>query len=137
MTRIEIKRSKTTMIVTMVGGLIVTALALFVFDELGRWCLAPVGTVLLIAGVLGYRDNMPRIVITETGICVRGMTKGEILWQQIRSVRNETIPRGGNLVVLELHDGKAHRFNVDGMGAQGTSIVQIIRSHLPQNSSYN
>lgn len=137
MTRIEIKRSKTTMIVTMVGGLVVTASGFTVFDELGRWCLAPIGITLLIAGVLGYRDDVPRIVITETGICVRGMTKDEVLWQQIRSVRNETVPRGGTLVVLELYGGKEHRFNVDGMEVRGTSIVQMIREHLPRNSSHN
>lgn len=133
MSRIEIKRSKRTILTTIAGGLVVVLLGISVSGGIGDWCLAPIGIVFMIAGILGLRDNDPRVIISSHGISARGIAKGEILWQWIKSARIETIPRAGSFVVLELHDGNTQRFSVEGLQIDEETVLRMIRERITTN----
>jgi hypothetical protein len=124
------------MLINIVGALVFIVLGtlMLVNGDLPGWCLTLVGVALLIAGILGWRDDKPRVTIASTGIAARGVSENEIPWQQVQSARLETIPRGGSFIVLDLIDGKTQRFHVEGLEVREGVILHMIRKRIPEET---
>jgi hypothetical protein len=135
MNRIEVKRSKTAMVVAIIVAIVIILMGCIMLLNGGPgWCLTPGGIAVLLAGILGLRDDKPRVIITENGITVRELGTGEISWQQIQSARIETIAGAGNFILLDLVDGKTHRFFVEGLKLREGAILRMIRERISEES---
>lgn len=98
------------------------------------WCFVlpfTLITCLLLAAVIrNLWDEQPRIMIDDEGIAIRGEPK--ILWQTINAVRPEHLPRELVFIVLELNNGKEHRFMVTGYDVGVGQILTYIRKRLAE-----
>jgi hypothetical protein len=133
MNRIEIKRSKTVLVMLVALVIIIIGYIILVDGGPG-WCILPIGMAVLVAGILGLRDDQPRAVITSDGITAREFGEGEIPWQQIHSARIETIAGAGNFITLQLVNGKTCRFYVEGLELREGVILRMIRERIPEET---
>lgn len=132
MTPLLIKRSIAA-ILPFIGLAIVCGIIAIIFfyqGNLGGWCLMPMAIALLLSGLLGLRDNVPRVIITESGITVRVLGPAEIPWQSIKSAEIQYVPRAGQLIVLERTNGKTERFYGDLMTLSAAQILKIIEERI-------
>lgn len=135
MTTLLIKRSKAAILPFMGLGIVCGIIAIFLVYQgnLGGWCLMP-GIVLLPAGILGLRDNSPRVIITESGITVRVLGPAEIPWQSIRAAEIQYYPRSGQFIVLERTNGKTDTFYGELMMLSASQILKIIEERIHDES---
>ena len=90
---------------------------------------------MFIAGIFGLLDGKPRVTLTDTGLTVRAMGRYEIPWQEIKSARIESLPRAGNLIILELRNGRRHRVAGDFLEITPRRLLSMIEAHLGKYST--
>lgn len=114
--------------------IVCSSFALLIIGPKVGWCFVlpfTLITCLLLAAVIrNLWDDQPRIMIDNEGIAIRGEPK--ILWQTINAVRPEHLPRGLVFLVLELNNGKEHRFMATGFNVGVGQILTYIRKRLAE-----
>jgi len=114
--------------------IVCSSFALLVIGPKAGWCFV-LPFILISCFVLGavirnLWDDKPRIMIDDEGIAIRGEPK--ILWPTINAARPEHLPRGLVFIVLELNNGKEHRFMVTGFDVGVGQILTYIRKRLAE-----
>ena len=139
MNTLTIKRSRYATGAYVLLGIIFAfiAAAMIYKDNLGGWCFIPISVIILFAGIGGMVDNSPRIIITDSGLMVRELGKEEISWHTIRSVSAEFMPRAGNTIILELHDGSKKRFYNDVLEMSPFQVYTIIKERASAKQLIN